>query len=179
MVADRAMIDPGLTYDEAIALFGWTVGLGAMTGGAFAIGVYPGALTLAYPPPAGSLTPATSHQVMTAGSGAPRFRSMGCPADIEGVGRLATKAQHTSCRRHHGRIESSSLQGSGECQRASPPVGSEDGSPPPGETILERAIMRSPADTHRPTEPFWRALKFFRHVLKASHTTGLFEEVDE
>lgn len=178
MVADRAMIDPGLTYDEAMALYGWTVGLAAMTGVAFAIGAYPGARTLSFPPPAASLTPATSRQVMTAGSGVPRFRSRGRPADIEGIGRLATKGQHTSCRRHRGRIESSSQLGRGECQRVSPPVDSRDGSPPPRDHP-QACDHEVPCGHASSNGPFWRALEFFRHVLKASHTTGLFEEVDE
>jgi len=51
MVAGSTVIDPGLTCDEAIVLFGWTIWLAAMTGGASAVGSYPGARVHAYPSP--------------------------------------------------------------------------------------------------------------------------------
>jgi len=56
-VVDSTMIDPGLTCDEAMALFGWTIWLAAMTGGAWAVGFHPGARVRSYPSPTPSPIP--------------------------------------------------------------------------------------------------------------------------
>lgn len=45
------MIDPGLSCDEAMALFGWTIWLAAMTGGSLAVGFHPGSRVHSYPSP--------------------------------------------------------------------------------------------------------------------------------
>lgn len=166
MVADSAVTLPGLTYDEAMALFGWTIGLATMTGGAFAVGSYPGVREHPYPSPTPSSTPDhTSRQVITAASGVPRFRSGASPADIEGVDRLAAEGQHPSCPRHHGRIGSPSLQGSGGCRRASPRRAYRDGLAPPRDhpQACNHEVLCGPASSNA---AFWRALEFLRDVLK-------------
>ena len=166
MIADSAVIDPGLTCDEAMALFGWTMGLSTMAGGAFAFGSYPGALEHAYPSLTLFSTPDhTSRQVITAASGVPRFRPGVCPADIEGVDCLTAEGQHTSCPRHHGRIGSPSVQGSGGCRRASSPRRCRDGLAPPRDhrRACNHEALREPAPSNA---AFRRALEFLRGRLE-------------
>jgi hypothetical protein len=179
MVADGAVIDPGLTYDEAIALFGWTVGLAAMTGGAFVVGSYPGTREHAYPSPTHFSTPDhTSSHVMAPSSGGTRFGSGASPADIEPIDRLAAAGEHTSCRRHHGRIRSPSRERCGLSRQVSPSRICRDGLVPPRDHRRDcnHEASRGPAPSNA---GFRRALAFLETVWKAAYPTGPAEEVDE
>jgi len=166
MVAGSAMIDPGLTWDEVMALFGWTIGLATMAGCAFAVGPYPGAREHAYPSPTpSSTTDHASHQVMAASSGGTKFGSGASPADIERTDRLVASGQHTSCPGHHGRSGRPSRERSGACRRASSFRRCRDGLAPPGDhpRACNREALTEPAASNA---AFRRALEFLQDLLE-------------
>lgn len=165
MVTDGSVIDPGLTCDEALALFGWTIGLAVMTGGAFAVGIYPGGREHAHPLPTPSSAPdPTSRQVIAASSGGTRPSSGARPPDFERKDLLAAAGQHTSCLWQHGRAGSPSQQGSGICRLASSRRNSRDSLVPPWNHPRacnhEAVRERDPSDA-----AFHRALEFLRDVF--------------
>jgi hypothetical protein len=177
-MVNSTVIDPGLTYDEAVALFGWTIWLGAMTGGAFAVGFYPGARVHSYPSPIPSSIPDPTGSLQRAPFRRENRLSSGVTTPGSESTRLAAVGPHPSCPGHHRRSGSPSRHRGGICRRASPRRPSRDGLAPPRDhpRACQCHALREPDPS---TAAFRRALEFLRDVFGDRLHNGLPEEVDE